>query len=154
MSGFSCICIMTLHLNLYSSLFQLGILCHHLLYWGSPRYCHLDDQKNSCCWRWAWWTQNLQDHFSSNLCLLLGFLCCHFCSGSLWSHQPRILRKYWKKIARKKVNLSCWTLCCDSKRFKNIKKNPTLLMRRLQNLLLQSEPPQPGTLDLQLSPSL
>jgi len=57
------------------------------------------------------------------------------------------------ELARKKVNLGCQTLCCDSKRFKNTKKIPTPSMRRLKNLLLQSEPPQHGTLDLQLSPS-
>jgi len=50
--------------------------------------------------------------------------------------------KKFFKFARKKVNLSVQTLCCDSKRLKNFYKIPTLCMRWLRNLLPQSEPLQ------------
>merc|ERR1712128_392819 len=50
-------------------------------------------KKSSGWWR-AWWTQALQDHLSSHICLLLVLLCCYLRSRSLWCHQPRILRRY------------------------------------------------------------
>merc|ERR1711892_673363 len=81
-------------LGFRSARWQLGILRHHLLYLSSARHCHLDAQKKPSGWWRAWWTQALQDHLSSHICLLLVLLCCYLRSRSLWCHQPRILRRY------------------------------------------------------------
>jgi len=131
---------------------KLGILCHHLLYWGFACHHHSNAQKKSSCRWWTWWTKTFQDHFIFPLRLLLVFLRCYFCSGGLRSYQARVLRRNYARLVASEPHCGVRTLCRDNKRFKNTKKScPAPSKRRLQNL--QSEP-QYGTLDLQLSPLL
>jgi len=138
--------------NLQGWAWKLGILCHHLLYWGFACHHHSNAQKKSSCRWWAWWTKTFQDHFIFPLRLLLVFLRCYFCSGGLRSYQARVLRRNYAWLVASEPLCGVRTLCRDNKRFKNTKKScPAPSKRRLQNL--QSEP-QFGTLDLQLSPLL